>query len=441
MGLAETSTCESEREEITMDREIKTIISVEEALGHIMPHFHALEPEEADIIGSLDRVLADDIYSDMNIPPFANSAMDGYAVRSQDLRGASRDHPIELQVIGNLAAGYASELVVEQGTALRIMTGAPLPKGSDAVVRFEDTSEGLSSEKWDERQKTDKIRVFVEPLPGENVRPLGEDVRAGELVLRKGTVIRPAEIGVIASLGLPTVCVVRRPRVAVLATGDELVAIDQPLQPGKIRNSNEYSISALVLKYGGIPVRLGIARDSVAHLTSKIREGIANGIDLFLTSAGVSVGDYDVVKDVLNREGEMHFWQVRMKPGKPLAFGVINEVPLMGLPGNPVSSMVSFEQFARPAILKMQGITKLIKPTVEAILEEDVRNSGRRGYVRVVLSRCDDGWSVRTTGGQGSGVLTSMVRANGLAIIPEDVTLVRAGERVRVQVLDWSEEE
>ena len=219
------------------------------------------------------------------------------------------------------------------------------------------------------------------------------------------------------------------------------MAIDQPLQPGKIRNSNEYSISALVLKYGGIPVRLGIARDSVAHLTSKIREGIANGIDLFLTSAGVSVGDYDVVKDVLNREGEMHFWQVLMKPGKPLAFGVINEVPLMGLPGNPVSSMVSFEQFARPAILKMQGITKLIKPTVQAILEEDVRNSGRRGYVRVVLSRCDDGWSVRTTGGQGSGVLTSMVRANGLAIIPEDVTLVRAGERVRVQVLDWSEEE
>jgi len=439
--VVEASTNESEREEITMDRQTRMMISVEEALGYIMPHFHVLEPEEVDILESLDRVLATEIYSNMDIPPFANSAMDGYAVRSQDLRSASQDNPVDLQVIGNLAAGYTSNLVVEQGTALRIMTGAPLPRGSDAVVRFEDTSEGLNSEKWDERKKTNTIRVFVEAVPSENVRPLGEDVRAGELVLENGTVIRPAEIGVMASLGLPTVCVVRRPRVAVLATGDELLAIDQHLQPGKIRNSNEYSISALVSRYGGVPVRLGIARDNIDDLTSKIREGVAKRVDLFLTSAGVSVGDYDVVKDVLSREGEMHFWQVCMKPGKPLAFGVVNEVPLMGLPGNPVSSMVSFEQFARPAILKMQGKTKLVKPTVEAILTEDVRNSGRRGYVRVVLTRGDDGWSVRITGGQGSGVLTSMVRANGLAIIPEDVTFVRAGERVRVQVLDWNEVE
>jgi molybdopterin molybdotransferase len=229
--------------------------------------------------------------------------------------------------------------------------------------------------------------------------------------------------------------------VAVLATGDELLTVDQPLGPGKIRNSNEYSVSALVMRHGGIPVRLGIARDNIEDLTSKIREGIAGRVDLFLTSGGVSVGDYDVVKDVLDSEGEMYFWQVRMKPGKPLAFGIIDDVPLIGLPGNPVSSMVSFEQFARPAILKMQGRTKLVKPTVEAVLEEDVPNSGRRGYVRVVLTRSDDGWSARTTGGQGSGVLTSMVRANGLAIIPEDVTLARAGERVRVQVLDWDEEE
>lgn len=429
------------REETTMNRQVRAMISVEEALGRIMPQLHVLELEEVDILESLDRVLADDIYSDTDIPPFASSAMDGYAVRAQDLRGASQENSVELRVVGNLAAGYASEMMVERGTALRLMTGAPLPKGSDAVVRFEDTSEGLSSGKWNRRERTDTVRVFVEATPGKNVRPLGEDVRAGELVLEKGTVIRPAEIGVLASLGLPAVCVIRRPRVAVLATGDELLTIDQPLGPGKIRNSNEYSVSALVMRYGGIPIRLGIARDNVDDLTSKIREGIARGVDLFLTSGGVSVGDYDVVKDVLDSAGKMHFWQVLMKPGKPLAFGVIDDVPLIGLPGNPVSSMISFEQFARPAILKMQGRTKLVKPTVEAVLEEDVPNSGRRGYVRVVLTRSDDGWSARTTGGQGSGVLTSMVRASGLAIIPEDVTLARAGERVRVQVLDWDEEE
>jgi len=318
------------------------------------------------------------------------------------------------------------------------MTGAPLPEGSDAVVRFEDTSERLNARA--EKSK-DVVRVFQAVAPGENVRPAGEDVRSGELVLAKGTVIRPSEIGVLASLGRPRVRVVRRPRVAVLATGDELLAIEEPLRPGKIRNSNEYSVAALVLRYGGIPVRLGIARDNVDDLTAKIRDGISRGVDLFLTSAGVSVGDYDIVKEVLAAEGQMDFWQVRMKPGKPLAFGFVRGVPLIGLPGNPVSSMVSFEQFVRPAILKMQGKTKLRKPTVEAILENDVPNSGRRGFVRVMLARRDGGWTARLTGEQGSGVLTSMVRANGLAIIPETVEFVAAGERVQVQVLDWPEEE
>jgi molybdopterin molybdotransferase len=227
--------------------------------------------------------------------------------------------------------------------------------------------------------------------------------------------------------------------VAILATGDELLTIDEPVTPGKIRNSNEYSNAALVRRYGGIPVRLGIARDNVEDLTAKLNEGLAQGVDLFLTSAGVSVGDYDVVKDVLNAEGEMRFWQVRMKPGKPLAFGLIQGVPLIGLPGNPVSSMVSFEQFARPAMLLMQGKTKLAKPTVEAVLEEDVTNSGRRHFMRVMVKKRDGQYYARTTGGQGSGVLTSMVKANGLAVIPEGVELVKAGERVTVQMLAWPE--
>ena len=419
------------------------MISVEEALDNILSHFHSLEPVEVDILESLDRVLAEDICSDIDIPPFPNSAMDGYAVRSDDVKGAGQNSPVRLRVIGNLAAGYTSEMSVEGGTAVRIMTGAPLPRGSDAVVRFEDTSEGLGSEKWDEGQAGSAgiVHIFVRVARGENVRPRGEDVRKGECVLAQGTVIRPAHVGVLASLGRPVVCVIRRPRVAILATGDELLAIDEPLQPGKIRNSNEYSNAALVLKYGGVPIRLGIARDNVEDLTAKIREGIAHGIDLFLTSAGVSVGDYDVVKDVLAREGEIHFWQVRMKPGKPLAFGVVQGVPLMGLPGNPVSSMVSFEQFARPALLKMQGRRKLVKPTIEAVLGDDVENSGRRGYIRVILHKTKDGWLARVTGGQGSGVLTSMAKADGLAVIPERVSLARTGERVTVQVLDWPEQE
>jgi len=358
------------------------MISVDEALEYVLKHFEPLEPEELEILDALDRVLAEDVYSDIDIPPFDNSAMDGYAVRAADTAGANPDAPVTLRVIADLAAGYTTDVVVEPGTAIRIMTGAPLPAGADAVVRFEETSEGLSG-----REKAgDRVGVFSQVVIRESVRPAGEDIREGELVLAEGTILRAQEIRVLASLGRARVRVIRQPRVAILATGDELIAIDQPLAPGKIRNSNEYSNAALVQHYGGVPVRLGMARDDVEELTAKIHEGLAQRVDLFLTSGGVSVGDYDVVKDVLSAEGEMHFWQVRMKPGKPLAFGEIQSVPILGLPGNPVSVMISFEQFARPAILKMLGKTRLRKPTVEAVLEEDVRSSGRRGFKRAVIT-------------------------------------------------------
>lgn len=412
------------------------MISVDEALEYVLKHFEPLEPEEVEILDALDRVLAEDVYSDMDIPPFDNSAMDGYAVRTADTVGASPETPVTLRVIADLAAGYTTDFVVEPGTAIRIMTGAPLPTGADAVVRFEDTSEGLSAGE----RRSDRIEVFSQVVVGENVRPVGEDVRKGELVLAAGTALRPQEIGVLASLGRARARVIRRPRVAILATGDELISIDEPLAPGKIRNSNEYSNAALVQHYGGVPVRLGIARDDVDELTAKIREGLAQKVDLFITSAGVSVGDYDVVKDVLSAEGEMHFWQVRMKPGKPLAFGQIQGVPLLGLPGNPVSAMVSFEEFARPAILKMLGKKRLRKPTVEAILEEDVESSGRRDFKRAVITKRGGEYYASVTGPQGSGVLTSMVKANGLAIIPEGIRQMRAGERVTVQMLDWPED-
>lgn len=410
------------------------MISVDEAKERILRHFHPLEAERVPILEALDRVLAEDIYSDIDIPPFANSAMDGYALRSLDTAGASRKSPVTLKVVADLAAGYTTEVEVAPGMAIRIMTGAPLPEGADAVVRFEDTSEGLRGS-WGPT-----VEVYKEVSPRENVRPAGEDIRRGELVLTKGTVLRPQEIGVLASLGRPEVEVIRRPRVAILATGDELVGIEEELGPGKIRNSNEYSNTALVLRYGGIAVRLGIAKDRVEDIKAKIQKGLEAQVDLFLTSAGVSVGEYDVVKEVLASEGEIEFWQVCMKPGKPLAFGHIQGVPLIGLPGNPVSAMVAFEQFVRPAILTMLGKGAKEKPEVEVIVDEDVTNSGRRGFMRAIVTRQEDGYHARVVSGpRGSGVLTSMVRANALLIVPEGTTLVKAGERLRAQMLDWPE--
>jgi molybdopterin molybdotransferase len=416
------------------------LISVEEALAEILGHVSLLEPERVPILDALGRVLAEEIISDINIPPFDNSAMDGYAVRSADVAAARPESPARLRVVGSVAAGYVAGMRVEQGTAIRIMTGAPLPDGADAVVPYEDTSDFDRSKEARLEAPADEIWVRTAVSPRDHIRMAGEDVHLDEVVLTPGRVIRPQEIGVLASLGHETALVHRRPRVAILATGDELLEVREPLAPGKIRNSNEYTNAALVTRTGGIPIRLGIARDTRSALTAKIREGLEQGADLFLTSGGVSVGDYDVVKDVLGAEGKMQFWQVRMKPGKPLAFGLLHGgVPLIGLPGNPVSAMVSFEQFARPAILKMLGHSDLVKPTVHAILDEPVTNRGRRGYVRVVVRRQQEGYHARTTGEQGSGVLTSMSKANGLAIIPEDVDSLEAGSEVTVQMLDWPE--
>jgi molybdopterin molybdotransferase len=247
----------------------------------------------------------------------------------------------------------------------------------------------------------------------------------------------------LAAMGYPSVKVVKRPRVAILATGDELVDVDQPIAGGKIRNSNEYTTIGLVQRYGGEPVPLGIARDTVEDLTAKIRGGLSQNVHLFLTSAGVSVGDFDVVKNVLATEGKMHFWQVNIKPGKPLAFGIVGDVPLLGLPGNPVAAMIAFEVFARPAILKLGGHTNWQKPAVRAILDEDITNSGRRHYMRAQVRREADGYHVTTRGSgvkvQGSGILSSLVWANGLVVVPEEVTCIKAGNSVEVWMLDWPE--
>jgi molybdopterin molybdotransferase len=407
------------------------MLSVEEALGRVLQMFQVLEPERVSLLDALGRVLTDDVRADINIPPHDNSAMDGYAILANDVSGAGPETPVRLRVIENLAAGYVADHEVISGTAIRIMTGAPVPAGADSVVRFERT-----------HQDGEWVDVFYASPAGNNIRRAGEDVRRGDLVLKAGTRIRPQEIGMLASCGREWVNVFRRPRVAILATGDELVDIDEAPGPGKIRNSNSYSNAAQVIKYGGVPVMLGIARDKESDLTAKIREGLDRGVDLFLTSGGVSVGDFDVVKTVLAAEGEMTFWRVRMKPGKPLAFGRLETadgrvVPMLGMPGNPVSVMVSFEIFARPAILKMLGVTDLDKPTIRATLVDAIASKDeRRHYVRVRVTEDCGTYRAELTGGQGSGILNSMVLANGLAIISEDWTDVPAGTQVEVILLD-----
>ena len=410
------------------------MLSVEEALERVLSFFHPLEPEPVPILETLGRVLDQDVYADIDIPPHSYSSMDGYALRAVDTAGATPQTPRSLRVTENLAAGYVTKTEVFPGTAIRIMTGAPIPPGADAVVRFERTE-----------QEGDRVSVLGEVAVGQSIRLAGEDVRRGDLVLHKGTVVRPQEVGMLASLGKKQVQAVRRPRIAILATGDELVGIDEPLGPGKIRNSNSYSNAAQVLRHGGVPILLGIARDQIDDLTSKIRSGLAQGADLLITSGGVSVGDFDVVKKVLAAEGEITFWRVRMKPGKPLAFGLIEatsggqrrRIPVLGMPGNPVSVMVSFEVFCRPAILAMQGRTDLQRTTVEAVLADEIPSKDdRRHYVRVQVTQQEGGYVASLTGAQGSGILTSMVKANGLAIIPEDWSRAPAGARVRVMLLE-----
>jgi len=416
------------------------VISVEEALAKIINSIQILDCEEKPLLDCLGQVLAEDVYSPFDVPPHDNSAMDGYAAQSRSIKGASYNNPKVLRVIGEIAAGEVSDLKVEPETAIRIMTGAFVPGGADVVVPFEDTYE---TDRKGTSISTTEIGVRVGLAESCNIRRRGEDIPKGELVLTKGKVLRPADIGVLASLGKSMVSVIRRPLVGILATGNEIVEINRPMVAGKIYNSNSYSLAAQVIRCGGIPKLLGVAPDDVKQLTAAVRKGLE--CDMLVTSGGVSLGDYDVVKQVLAAEGNVSFWTVRMKPGKPLAFGMFRrsdgkEIPHLGLPGNPVSSMITFEVFARPAILKMLGRNNLTKSNITAVMEDAVGNKdGRRIFARVVITRRDSKYFARITGPQGSGILTSMAKANGLAIIPESTREVKPGTPVEVMMLDWDE--
>ncbi len=415
------------------------MISVEEALERILSHVTLLPVEEKPILDALGQVVTENIVSGIDIPPLDNTAMDGYAVRATDTAGAGEHSPVTLRVIGELAAGYLFEGSVEPGTAVRIMTGAPMPDGADAVVPFEETDEPSGRAFGAFAKSRSVVGVLKAADAGANIRRAAEDLRSGQTIIRAGAVLHPAQIGVLASLGQATVRVHRRPVVAILSTGDEVREPGQALQPGQIYDSNAYSIAAMVAANGGIPRRLGIAKDTVDALTAKLREGL--DADMLVTSAGVSRGDYDVVKDVLAKEGAVDFWTVRMRPGKPLAFGSFasggRRVPHIGLPGNPVSSMVSFELFGRPAIYKMLGRADWERPRVRAIAEEPIANTdARRVFARAIVTQRNGRHYAALTGPQGSGILTSMAVANALAIVPEDVPGIEAGDEVDAMLLD-----
>lgn len=402
------------------------MITVQAALEQILQHIKPLGLERVNLFAALGRVLGEDVVAGRNIPPKDNSAMDGYAVRWQDTIGASAGHEVVLEVIEDIPAGAIPRKSLLAGQAARIMTGAPMPQGADAIVKMEDT----------EKDGTN-VRIKAAVPAGQDIRFAGEDVRAGETVLYQGSVIRPAMAGMLASLGRSFLSVHQRPLIAVLATGDELVDIDEPPSPWNIVNSNSYSLAAQAMDCGAQVMQLGIARDNRPALLEKFQAAMR--ADIIISSGGVSVGDYDLVKEIMQEIGsQMHFWQVAMRPGKPLAFGTLGQVPLFGLPGNPVSSMISFEQFVRPAILKMMGKRHLFRKTVPAVLQEDVeKRRGLTHFTRALVTAGTEGYTVSTTGAQGSGILRSMVKANGLIVLPaDDAEIIKAGTMVRVQILD-----
>jgi molybdopterin molybdotransferase len=410
------------------------MLTVAEASERILAEIQPLGVESVPLRRALGRVCAEDIAATVTMPPWSNSSMDGYAVRSADITSVMSGEPVKLRVVATIEAGQFAPRRLKRGEAMRIMTGAPVPEGADSVIRKEHTDGGSA-----------KVEIREAADVWKNIRPAGEDYHAGDLLAKRGAPVKPALIGVLASSGVSEVKTFKRPRVAIISSGNELVDIedfDEVVAQRRIVSSNSYTLDALTRVAGGLPVDLGIAADTKAALKRKLES--ARDCDLILTSAGVSVGDLDYTRDVFAAlGGEQRFWRVKMRPGAPLAFGMLDGVPWLGVSGNPVSAMVSFELFVRPVLRKMQGHSALFRPTVTVTLEEDVKIGAKlTHFLRANVTRNEDGSLLaRLTGHQSSGALTSMVKANALLIVPETSPQVAKGSQLKALMLDQSLEE
>jgi molybdopterin molybdotransferase len=402
------------------------MLSITQAQEQLLAALRVTETEEVALGAAHGRVLAEEVHADFASPPFANSAMDGFAVRAADLAGTDAESKT-LEVIGDIPAGTQPEKRLASGQAMRIMTGAPLPEGADSVIPVEDTD----IERRGPDTPLPKTVVANRALDsGSNVRPAGQDFAEGQRLLSAGQRLGPQHIGVLAMLGRQTVSVHRVPKVAIFSSGDELVVAGAPLGPGQIYESNSSSMAAQLFRVGAEVLRLGIAPDDLAAITAHLEQAVESGADLILTSAGVSIGAHDYLRQALVSNGTLDFWRVNMRPGKPLAFGSYREIPYLGFPGNPVSAFVSFEVFGRPAIHKMSGDTHWARFSFQSELAEDVRSDGRQSYLRGIYENTSGSPIVKLTGHQGSGNLYSLVQANCLIIIPADVKQLKAGSHV-----------
>ena len=399
------------------------MLRLEEALARVLSGVSCLEPEEVALSEAHGRILATDVVAPLSIPPWDNSAMDGFAVCAADFDST----PVVLPVLETIAAGSVGEHSVSPGACVRIMTGAPMPVGADSVVMVEQTEEAENG----------GIRFLKPVRRGQNVRLKGNDVPEGRKVLERGRRLDPPAVGLLSSLGLPRVEVSRRPVVAILSTGDEVIEAGEPLGPGQIYSSNTHSLMGQVLESGGIPIDCGNAPDEPKALEAALRRCLS--ADLIVTTGGVSVGDYDFVKDAYESVGSaLDFWKVRIKPGKPLAFGQIGGKPAFGLPGNPVSCMVNFTEFVRPVIQSMLGASRPFGPVVDAVLDDEIAKSpGRALLCRVRLRMVEGKIHASPFNNQSSGALTSMVASDGLALLNVESGGLAAGESVRVQVSRW----
>jgi molybdopterin molybdotransferase len=419
------------------------MLSYDDAVKTILDNVKRLGTEKKPLLACVGHVAAENIYSDFDLPQSAVSGPDGYAVRSQDIKRASPDNPVILRVSATARAGRVLKRTINPGTVIRIMTGAVLPNGADCVVRFEDTDEP-GDKNGPNKDNPSRVKIYVAARPGDNVRPAGSNVRKGTLIVPKGTLIGPAQVSTLASIGKERIKVIRRPVVAIIATGDELISLGNPLAPGKTYNCNAAAIASLTAHYGGIPKILGIARDNEAALVSKIQRGM--NADAIVTSGGVSKGDYDLVRLVLGKLGKLVFSRIKMAPGAAVAFGVINRpsadnkdlpMPVFSLAGPPAGCLINFETLVRPALLKMLGLAAVTHPSVEATALDSIPQKMKMSFVKYThLQETKDGYRVTLNITGKAGTLASIAAANSLTVIPEG-SVVKAGDKIRVLPLDW----